>query len=60
MKRRLIMCFALILAFCTSAFADPAAVPTAHSDAFGAAFTACDVPATRGHDLAHGRRGCQR
>lgn len=45
-KSRLIVCLALILAFCTSAFADPAAVVTAHSDAFEAAFTACDVPAT--------------
>jgi ketosteroid isomerase-like protein len=46
MTRRFIMCLAMILAFCNSAFADPAAVVKAHSDAFGAAFTACDVPAT--------------
>ncbi len=46
MTRQFIMCLAMILAFCNSAFADPAAVVKAHSDAFGAAFTACNVPAT--------------
>jgi ketosteroid isomerase-like protein len=45
MKRQLIVCVATILAFCSSTFADPAAVVKAHSDAFGAAFNSCDVPA---------------
>ena len=46
MKRRFILCLGGILAFCTSALADPAAAVKAHSDAFAAAFAACDVPAT--------------
>lgn len=46
MKRPLILCLGVSLVFCSSAFADPAAVVKAHSDAFGTAFTSCDVPAT--------------
>jgi ketosteroid isomerase-like protein len=46
MKKQLFMCLATNLMLCSSAFADPAAVVKAHSDAFGTAFSSCDVPAT--------------
>jgi uncharacterized protein (TIGR02246 family) len=45
MKNKVIFCVATILAYANLAFADPAAVVKAQSDAFGAAFNSCDVPA---------------
>jgi hypothetical protein len=42
----LILCVATSLVLCNSAFADPAAVVKAHSDAFGTAFSSCNVPGT--------------
>ena len=45
MKEELMVCLAAILLCTGSALADPAAVVKAHSDAFGKAFNACDVPA---------------
>ena len=45
MKKELVICLSAVLV-CGSALADPAAVVKAHSDAFGKAFNACDVPAT--------------
>jgi uncharacterized protein (TIGR02246 family) len=46
MNKQLFMCLATSLVLCSSAFADPAAVVKAHSDAFGTAFSSCNVPAT--------------
>ena len=46
MKKELVICLSAILVCAGSALADPAAVVKAHSDAFGKAFNACDVPAT--------------
>src|SRR5215469_5062953 len=45
MKKRLIFCLMTILSFATAAFGDPASVVKEQSDAFGAAFNSCDVPA---------------
>src|SRR5215469_13192897 len=45
MKNQLIFCAVAILASATVARGDPAAVVKAQSDAFGAAFNSCDVPA---------------
>ena len=46
LKRQVILFATITLVLCSSAFADPAAVVKAHSDAFGAAFRSCDIPAT--------------
>jgi ketosteroid isomerase-like protein len=45
MKRQLILFLTTSLVLYSSAFADPAAVVKAQSEAYGAAFNACDVPA---------------
>jgi ketosteroid isomerase-like protein len=45
MKTRLIFCVVAILASAPVALGDPSAVVKAQSDAFGAAFNSCDVPA---------------
>jgi uncharacterized protein (TIGR02246 family) len=46
LKRQVILFATITLVLCSSAFADPAAVVKAHSDAFGTAFSSCDIPAT--------------
>ena len=45
MDKRAMICLATIVMLARSAWADPAAVIKAHSDAFGKAFHSCDVPA---------------
>lgn len=46
MVKRVLISSAVIFLLCSArAFADPAAVAKAHSDAFAEAFAACDVPA---------------
>src|ERR1700757_5519551 len=45
MKKQLMLCLTAILLSSTAAFADPEAIVKAQSDAFGAAFNSCDVPA---------------
>lgn len=45
MGKRLMVCVVTILMTAGSAFADPAAIVKAHSEAFAKAFEACDIPA---------------
>jgi uncharacterized protein (TIGR02246 family) len=46
LKRQVILFATITLVLCSSAFADPAAVVKAHSDAFGTAFSSYDISAT--------------